>query len=98
MRNPLSAILGWVRALRMDRGDHELVERAVDTIERSAKAQVKLIEDLLDISNITEGKLRLDKSPVEIASTVQYSIEITRPSAEVKSITLNSTVDYNTGS
>src|SRR6185369_2145438 len=66
LRTPLTAMLGWVRLLRSGKLDDPTALHAIETIERNVKSQAQLIEDLLDISRITTGKLRLDMKPLEI--------------------------------
>ena len=70
LRTPLNAILGWSRMLRTNRFDAETAAQALETIERNAKAQAQLIEDLLDVSRIITGKLRLDIRPVEPVAVI----------------------------
>jgi signal transduction histidine kinase/CheY-like chemotaxis protein len=87
LRTPLSAISGWTQLLRMQ----ELPEDArhgVEVIERNVGAQIKLIEDLLDVSRIATGKMRLNLKPVSLDPIVQAAIEIIRPAATVKNIEL----------
>lgn len=89
LRTPLTPILGWVRQLR-DGGLSRAEERvALDTIERAGSSLVQLIDDLLDVSRITSGKLRLKARPVEIVRVVAAAIEPMRPAAAAKGITLD---------
>ncbi len=88
LRTPLSSILGWSRLLKEKQIDGEQAERAVEIIERNAKSQSQLIEDILDVSRIISGKLRLDINPVELAPVIELAIESVRPAAEAKSIRL----------
>jgi signal transduction histidine kinase len=97
LRTPLSAMLGWSRMLRTDKLDPITVTRALEAIERNAQAQTRLIEDLLDISRITTGKLRLNVRPVELASVLKAAIDTMRPAAEAKDISLQTTFDANAG-
>jgi signal transduction histidine kinase/ActR/RegA family two-component response regulator len=94
LRTPLTPILGWVRQLR-DGGLSPAEERvALGTIERAGSSLVQLIDDLLDVSRITSGKLRLQPRPVEIVRVVAAAIEPMRPAAAAKGITLDvSTVE-----
>jgi PAS domain S-box-containing protein len=88
LRTPLSAMLGWVQLLRTRRLAPDKQERALETIERNARFQKQLIEDLLDVSRILSGKLRLDVEPVDVGQVVEHALETVRPAAEAKSIRL----------
>lgn len=96
LRTPLNVILGWARMLRQGRLDEEARSRALGTIERSAVAQGQIIEDILDVSRIITGKLRLDVSPVEIAKVIEEAIESVRPTAEAKGVRLQAVLDTQT--
>jgi len=87
LRTPLAAILGWVRVLRVDTG--ERAARAIDTIERSGRAQEKLIEDLLDASRMITGRLRLDMHRVDFTPIVEAALETVGPAAEAKGVSLD---------
>jgi PAS domain S-box-containing protein len=93
LRTPLTAILGWSRLLRARQFDEAGQERAVEVIERNAEAQAKLIDDLLDVSRIITGKLRLEVQPVALASVVETVVNALRPSAEAKRLRLEPSVD-----
>ena len=93
LRNPLSAILGWAQLLRTQKFDAARTSHALETIEQSAKTQDRLIEDLLDVSAITSGKLRLNTSSIELMPIIQASIEIAQLSADAKQIELISNLD-----
>ena len=86
LRNPLTAILGWIQLLRNPAFDSAKTDQALATIECSARAQAKLIEDLLETSRITAGKFRLNIRAISLAPAIESAIEITRPSAEAKNI------------
>jgi PAS domain S-box-containing protein len=88
LRTPLSAILGWSQVLRSGRASEADVRLGLDAIERNARAQTQLIEDLLDMSRIVSGKLRLDVQPVHPATLVEAAIETLRPAARAKEIRL----------
>jgi signal transduction histidine kinase len=75
LRTPLTAIVGWSMLLRTNTLDEATVARGLETIERNGKAQAQLIEDLMDVSRIITGKLRLDVQPVELASVIEAAIE-----------------------
>jgi two-component system, chemotaxis family, CheB/CheR fusion protein len=93
LRNPLSAILGWVQLLRTKICDEARTTQALEIIERSAKTQNQLIGDLLDISSITSGKLRLKTCPLQLASEIESTIDIVRTSAETKQIQIESSLE-----
>jgi signal transduction histidine kinase/DNA-binding response OmpR family regulator len=88
LRSPLNPILGWSRLLQTKRFDEATLMRALQTIERNAKLQTHLIEDLLDISRIIQGKLTLKVGSVNLVSIVEAAIDTMRPAAEAKSIPL----------
>jgi signal transduction histidine kinase len=93
LRTPLNAILGWARLLQTQRLDEESRKRAIETIQRSAVAQGQIIEDILDVSRIITGKLRLHVSPVEIGELVNEALESVRPGAETKGVRLQTVMD-----
>jgi two-component system, chemotaxis family, sensor kinase Cph1 len=93
LRTPLSAILGWVRLLRGGRLDPERAAHGLDVVERNAQAQAKLIEDLLDVSRIITGKMRLDVLAVNLLDVINLALESVRHAAEAKNITLASVLD-----
>ena len=97
LRTPLSAILGWAHMLRHSRLDTQTTERALETIERNARSQAQIVEDILDVSRIITGKLRLDVSPVELAPVVEAAIDAVRPAADAKGITICANFDGATG-
>lgn len=85
LRTPLAAILGWVHLLRRG-GEGPSIDAACDVIERNARAQVAMIEDLLDVSRIASGKLRLDVQPTSLAGAVGAAIEVVTPTAMAKGV------------
>jgi PAS domain S-box-containing protein len=89
LRTPLSAILGWAQVIRL-KSDPDMLARAFESIERNARHQVQLIEDLLDLSRITAGKLRLEIQPVDLGPVIVTALETVRPAAEAKAIRLGS--------
>lgn len=95
LRTPLSAILGWAQLLRTGDLAADKAERAVETIERNARAQSRLIEDLLDVSRILAGKLRLELGPVVADTFVEAAVETVRPAAEKKGIGLDLRIDHD---
>jgi PAS domain S-box-containing protein len=93
LRTPLSSILGWSQVLRNGgRGEADL-QKGLDIIERNARVQTQLIEDLLDMSRIISGKVRLDIQPVEPVSFIEAAIETVRPAADAKGIRLEKILD-----
>jgi PAS domain S-box-containing protein len=93
LRTPLTAMLGWTRMLRMKELDETTSAHALETVERNAKAQAQLIEDLLDVSRIITGKLRLDVRPMELMPVIEAAIDAVRPAAAAKSIELRTELD-----
>ena len=93
LRTPLNSILGWAVMLRSGRGDAAILSRALEVIERSARAQAQLIEDLLDVSRIITGKLRLDVRPFDLIVVITAAIDAIRPAADNKQIRLQSVLD-----
>jgi CheY-like chemotaxis protein len=94
LRTPLNAILGWARMLRAGTIAEADVPRALETIERNAHAQAQLIEDLLDVSRIVSGKLRLEMRPVDVGEVVQEAIDTVRPTADARGITMTTAVAH----
>ncbi len=92
LRTPLQAMLSWTRMLRTGKVDPPTTIRALEVIERSAKAQARLIEDLLDISRIINGKIRLELRPLSLVKVIGAAIDAARPSAAAKDIDLRCTV------
>ncbi|QYO62447.1 PAS domain-containing protein [Leptolyngbya sp. 7M] len=92
LRSPLNPILGWVKLLRNRKLNAEKTTEALASIERNAKLQAELIEDLLDVSRILRGKLSLDVSPVDLSSTIAAAMDTVRLAAEAKRIELHFTV------
>lgn len=97
LRSPLNAMLGWTRLLNSRKFDEATTVRALQTIERSAKSQAQLVEDLLDVSRIIQGKLRLNTRPVELVSVIEAAIETVRPATEAKEIDLQCVLDPGAG-
>lgn len=96
LRTPLNAILGWSRMLGSQL-DEATYTRAVESIERNAKLQSRLIDDMLDISRIISGKLRLDAQPVDLTMVVNAAVDTLRPAAEAKKIRVYVVLDYSAG-
>jgi signal transduction histidine kinase len=88
LRTPLNAIVGWTTLMRTIEMDEEARRRAIEVIERNAKSQAALIDDLLDVSRITQGQLKLAWLPVHLPAIVAAAVDTIRPSAEAKGLTL----------
>jgi CheY-like chemotaxis protein/nitrogen-specific signal transduction histidine kinase len=86
LRTPLTAILGWTRALQTGRRDESQTARALEVIERNVLAQTKLIDDLLDVSRIITGKLRLSVRSARLSTIIEAALESMRPAAEAREI------------
>lgn len=97
LRTPLNSILGWAQMLRTRKLNEGTVNKALETIERNAKQQVTLIDDILDISRIIRGKIRLSIQPVNLAEVIDEAMETIKPAAEAKSIQLISILDPSVG-
>ncbi|MBD2006313.1 MULTISPECIES: hybrid sensor histidine kinase/response regulator [Cyanophyceae] len=97
LRTPLNPILGWTRLLRRGTLDSSKTAGALETIERNAELQVQLIEDLLDISRILQGKLSLDSTPINLKTTVTAAIETVRLAAEAKNIQIQTQLESTGG-
>jgi signal transduction histidine kinase/ActR/RegA family two-component response regulator len=93
LRTPLNAIIGWAHLLRYDRLDEATVARGIETIERNAKSQAQLIEDILDVSRVITGKLRLNIGLVDAASIINAAIDSVQLAADAKEIQLEVTLD-----
>ncbi len=93
LRTPLTAIIGWTKMLRTMELDEATAAQALETVERNAKAQAQLVEDLLDVSRIITGKLRLDTRPTELVPVVKAAMEAVLPAAAAKSIELRTQLD-----
>jgi len=88
LRTPLNAVLGWARLLRSGKLDADAMARAVESIERSAGTQARIVDDLLDVSRIVRGKLKLDVRPVELVPVIEAAIDTVRPAAAAKGIAI----------
>ncbi|WP_298910733.1 response regulator [uncultured Nostoc sp.] len=93
LRSPLNPILGWAKLLQSRKFDDTALQKALETIERNAKLQAELIEDLLDVSRILQGKLNLKMIPVNLPSTIQAAMETVRLAAEAKTIQIERMLD-----
>lgn len=97
LRSPLTAMLGWARLLRSGKLDEASSAHAVEIIERSAKSQERLIEDLLDVSRIAAGKLRLDVRTIDLAPVINAAVEDVTLLAEAKAIQIKVNLDPSAG-
>jgi PAS domain S-box-containing protein len=93
LRTPLNGILGWSQIMQKKSADAEIIAQGLEVIERSARAQAEIIEDLLDMSRIISGKVRLNVQRVDLSSIVQAAVETARPTAEAKGIRLQAVID-----
>ena len=93
LRTPLNAILGWTQVLRGDPANTEDMEAGLATIERNSRAQTQIIEDLLDMSKIISGKIRLNVERLDLVAVVEGAVETARPAAVAKGIRLHTTID-----
>jgi PAS domain S-box-containing protein len=96
LRTPLNAILGWTHLITSRPCDERTVANALEIIERNAHSQAKLIEDILDVSQIVRGKLQLERHPVNLISVVNAALDTVRSLAEVKAIALVADYDADT--
>ena len=97
LRTPLTAIVGWTHILRTGQLDEHAADRALATIERNARSQTQIVEDLLDVSRIITGKLRLDVQPINPDSFIESAIEAVRPAAEAKGVRIQKVIDTGAG-
>ncbi|HEY9633106.1 MAG TPA: response regulator [Coleofasciculaceae cyanobacterium] len=93
LRTPLNSVLGWAGLLRTRKFDEATIARALETIERNAKSQAQMIEDILDVSRIIRGKLSLTLRPIKLIPVIEAAIDAVRPSAEAKDIEVNTVFD-----
>ena len=97
LRTPLNAIVGWAEVLRRGPKTEADLAKGLETIERSARVQAQLIDDLLDMSRIASGKMRLDVQPIRPSSFIQAAVETLKPSAEAKGVVLTTVLDPGAG-
>ena len=93
LRSPLNAILGYTRMLRSGPVDRDAFNKGADIVERSAKAQLQIIEDLLDSARIITGKLRINTQPVDLLLIIHAAIDAVRPAAEAKEIRISTHIE-----
>jgi len=97
LRTPLNAILGWAHLIRKKTEPGADIEQGLTVIERNARLQAQLIEDLLDMSRIIAGKLRLDVQPVDVPAVVLAALEAVRPAADAKGVRIQEKIDPHGG-
>ncbi len=97
LRTPLNAILGWASLLRSGKLDRSETLEGLDTIERNSRVQVQLIEDLLDVSRIISGHLRLDVQPVSVSDVIELALAAVVPAAEAKGLHIHKLLDTDCG-
>ena len=97
LRTPLTAIVGWTDMLRSGQLDEQSAANALATVERNAHAQTQIVGDLLDVSRIIAGKLRLNVQPVNPATYIEAGIEAVRPAAEAKGVRILKVIDTGAG-
>ncbi|MGZ8842747.1 MAG: MASE1 domain-containing protein [Pyrinomonadaceae bacterium] len=97
LRTPLTAMLGWLTMLRQSRLDDETAKHALETVERNARAQAQLIEDLVDVSRIAGGKLQLDVQAVDLSALIASAIDIVRPAANGRGVLIETNLDPSVG-
>jgi PAS domain S-box-containing protein len=95
LRTPLNAMLGWARLLRMGKLEGAAMSRALETIERNAHIQEQLIADILDVSRIVTGKLRLELRPLELAPVVDAALDAVRPAAAAKGVQIKADTKFH---
>ena len=93
LRTPLNAIIGWTHMLRNGSLDEATAARAIETIDRNAKSQAQLVEDILDVSRVITGQLRLNMAPVDVAAIINAAIDAVQLAADSKDIELEVTLD-----
>ena len=97
LRTPMNAVYGWARMLQMGQIDEAMKPRAFEAIVRNSHVQLQLIDDLLDISRIMSGKMRLDIRPVDLPRVLEAALDAVRPTAEAKGLRLQPLIDPNAG-
>ena len=97
LRTPLNPILGWCKLLMSRKFESDRIDSAIATIDRNARLQVQLIDDLLDVSSILQGKLSLNVSPVNLATVIAAALETVRLAAEAKSIQIVTRLNADVG-
>ena len=97
LRSPINAILGWTAALREKRHDEQFFDRSTEVIERNARTQLRLVEDLMDTAAAISGKLKMEVRPMDLAEAIDKAVEVVRPAAKAKGVSLDTHLDRNVG-
>jgi PAS domain S-box-containing protein len=97
LRTPLTPILAFTQLLRRKTPDEAMLARALETIDRNARVQARLVSDLLDVSRIVTGKLQIEPEPADLPPVIAAALDAVRPAAEAKAITLTSDIDPHVG-
>jgi len=97
LRTPLNAIVGWSSMLKRGHLSKDKFSQAIEIIDRNAKAQTQLIEDILDVSRIISGKFQLDPRPVQLSQVIQAAVEAIRPAADARQIRISTSIESNIG-
>jgi signal transduction histidine kinase len=97
LRTPLTAILGWSRLIMAQEIEPDRMQKGLATIERNARAQAQLVEDMLDVSAIITGKLRVNPRPTSIRAVIEAAMETVRPAAEARGVTLSAELEAGVG-
>ncbi len=97
LRSPLNAIVGWVHIARRHAGDNAELTRSLDTIERNVRAQTQIVNDLLDMSRIMTGQVRLDLQTVDLRDAVSNAVEAIRPAADAKRVRVEKDLEASIG-
>jgi signal transduction histidine kinase/ActR/RegA family two-component response regulator len=97
LRTPLTSLLGWSSVLREAKRDEKVLNQGLEAIDRNARVQAQLIDDLLDVSRIVSGKLNLDVRPLDISSVTRAAINVVRPAADAKGIKLDYSAQHGLG-
>jgi PAS domain S-box-containing protein len=97
LRSPLNAIVGWVHIARRNAGDNPELSRSLDTIERNVRAQTQIVNDLLDMSRIMTGQVRLDMQTIDLRDAVWNAVEAARPAADAKRVRFEKSLEKSIG-
>jgi signal transduction histidine kinase len=95
VRTPLNSVLGWAHLLRSRSLDPVVIEKGLEALERNAQAQAQIIEDLLDMARVVQGKLQLQLQPTNLSTVVEEAMSVIRPAAAAKRIQIESNIDCN---
>ena len=94
LRTPMTAVLGWAQMLTDEKLDEDTARTGIEAIGKSARVQAQLIDDLLDVSRITAGKMRIEPQPMELEPVMAAAINTVRPAAEAKRVALSSQIEH----